>query len=152
MIKDDDKLGWKQTNKHKAKVRHCNNSLHGFTTQANGTKHLRKGCMVEVGQRLEMPKEHEKMKFSHHFKEEKFPFGDFLLILNAWQFQDTKSLIMEQILIFTGQSPLSLSSRLRFTNSIPLVVLWWTQWIQLKILQNNTCTVARKVWIISVWN
>ena len=29
---------------------------------------------VEVGQRMEMPKEHEKMKFMHHFKEEKFPF------------------------------------------------------------------------------
>ena len=60
--------------KHRAKLHHCNDSLHGFTTQANLNKRLKKGCMVEVGQRMEMPKEYEEMKFMHHFKEEKFPF------------------------------------------------------------------------------
>ena len=29
--------------------------------------------MVEVGQRMEVPKEHENIKFMHHFKKEQFP-------------------------------------------------------------------------------
>ena len=79
-IKDYDKLIGQQTNKHKAKVYHCKTCLHGFTTKTNLEKHLERGCMVEVGQQMEMPKEYEKISFKNHFKKEKFPFviyGDF---------------------------------------------------------------------------
>ena len=150
MIKDDDKLGWKQTNKHKAKVHHCDNGLHGFTTQANGTKHLRKGCMVEVGQRLEMPKEHENIEFMHHF-EERFPFviyADFECLTVPRH----KNPYNETDIDIYGAEPPRSQFKTEIYQVHTLVVLWWTQWIQLKILQNNACTKARKVWKISVWN
>ena len=63
---------------------------------------------VEVGQRMEMPKEHEKMKSMHHFKEEKFPFA-----ISA----DLRGLTVPR------DNPLGLSSRLKFTKSIPLAVI-----------------------------
>ena len=39
-------------------------------------------------QDMEMPKEHEKMKFMHHF-EEKSSHSWFMLIWKVWQFQET---------------------------------------------------------------
>ena len=57
---------------------------------------------------MEMPKEHEKMKSMHHFKEEKFPFA-----ISA----DLRGLTVPR------DNPLGLSSRLKFTKSIPLAVI-----------------------------
>ena len=84
---------------------------------------------------MEMPKEHEKMKFMHHFKEEKFPFAISADLRGLTVPRDNPPRSEFKTEIYQVHTPCG--NMMNAVNSI-------------EKLQNNICTVARKVWIISV--
>ena len=58
----------------------CVNIVNGYGTPELPKKHDDNGCMEVEGQKIEMPKPHQKMKFKHHFKKLRCPcviYADF---------------------------------------------------------------------------
>ena len=79
-IKDYSRLMSSQTNNHREKMFHCMYCQKGFQQETLLTNHLTKGCLANEVQSTQMPKEHEKMQFKHHYKKLKAPYviyGDF---------------------------------------------------------------------------